>query len=521
VGDAAVSVELGSTIEGALAARVRALDHALRADPPPGFLEALPTYRALLVVFDPLATSPGEVGRHVARLAEADRAEPPPRAHVVPTCYGGEAGPDLRSVAAATGLSEAEVVARHAGHEYTAWMLGFTPGFAYLGPVPPPLQAVPRRDTPRPRVPAGSVALATGQTAVYPHASPGGWQLLGLTALRLFDATADPPALIAPGDRVRFVPTGSAPSAPAPAAPAPRGPVEVVETGLLATVQDQGRFGCRRYGVGSGGAADPLALAAANRLVGNPPGAAGIEATGPGLALRFDAALHFALTGADLGAELERSDLGLWPVPRGQAVLARPGNVLRLRERRAGLRAWLAVEGGVAVARVLGSRATDLVGSFGGLAGRALRPGDRLPVGGERGAPSLAAWEAAPAAAVVTLRVVLGPQDDHFSEQARRDFLQAEYAVEATSDRVGCRLAGPPLAHLGAGEIVADGMLPGCVQVPPSGQPIVMGPDAPTTGGYPKIAAVVRADLPLLAQLVPGEARVRFAAVARTSEARP
>jgi biotin-dependent carboxylase-like uncharacterized protein len=434
--------------------------------------------------------------------------------HVIPVRYGGEEGMDLPAVAQACGLRPDEIVALHTGREYVALMLGFTPGFAYLGPLPEPLAVVPRRPSPRARIPAGSVALAAGQTAVYPIASPGGWSLIGRTAVRLFDPHADTPARIRPGDRVRFVASDERPDPEPPVDDVARTSgteaLEVLAPGLLTTVQDLGRPGQRRHGVTAGGASDGAALAAANGLVGNPPGAAGLECVGPGLALRFLASATFAVTGDDLGATLERADLGGWEVPPGRRIRARPGNVLRLERRRHGLRAWLAFAGGIEVVPVLGSRATDLGGGFGGFRGRALRAGDRLPLLPAAGEPSLHEWAREPVAGVVTLRIVPGPQDDHFVPAALATLLNAEWDVDDTSDRVGCRLSGPALDHARGAEIVSDGMLPGCIQVPPSGQPIVMGADAPTTGGYAKIATVVTADVPLLARLVPGESRVRF-----------
>jgi biotin-dependent carboxylase-like uncharacterized protein len=165
------------------------------------------------------------------------------------------------------------------------------------------------------------------------------------------------------------------------------------------------------------------------------------------------------------------------------------------------------------VPEVLGSRATDLPSGFGGAAGRALRAGDRLAV---RTSPGEVAPRASPPqshAAQATLRVVLGPQADHFERELIARFLSSAWRVGPASDRVGCRLEGEPLRHLGPAEILSDGMVPGSIQVPPDGQPIVIAADGPTTGGYPKIATVVTADLPLLAQLVPGEGTARFEAV--------
>jgi len=390
-------------------------------------------------------------------------------------------------------------------------MLGFKPGFAYLGLLPEPLECS-RHKTPRVRVPAGSVALAGRQTGVYPVASPGGWQLIGRTALRLFDPWRDEPSLIAPGDRVRFAPVAELEEPAALAAPrllAPS-PVAVVrEPGLLTTVQDGGRFGHRRLGVGLAGAVDGSALAAANRAVGNREAAAALECTVVGPIVEFLAGVRFAVAGADLGAVLERADLGDWPVPRGASVLARPGNRLRFAGRRNGCRAYVALRGGIDVPEVLGSRATDLTSGFGGLAGRALRAGDLLAVLPESPA-ALVSSRFEPCAGAVRVRVVLGPQDDHFGADRVARFLSDPWRVAATSDRIGLRLEGDPLRHLGPAEILSDGMVPGSIQIPPDGQPIVMLADGPTTGGYPKLATVLTEDLPLLAQLVPGEGEVRF-----------
>jgi KipI family sensor histidine kinase inhibitor len=518
VGDAALSLELGDALDAATSARVRALDLALAKEPFDGFRESVPTHRSLLVLFDPEVARFSSVARALLSLASSPAAAlPPGRRHEIPVVYGGEGGPDLPALAREHGLAEREAVLLHSRGEYTAFMLGFTPGFAYLGLVPEAL-ASPRRATPRVRVPAGSVALAGRQTAVYPADSPGGWQLIGRTSRRLFDPFREEPVLVAPGDRVRFVPVAELPPPEAPrAAPAPPGPavVEVLEPGLLTTVQDAGRPGHRRVGVSGAGPMDAGAHAAANRAVGNATGAAALECTVTGPSLLFLASLHFAVAGADLGAVLERADLGAWPVPSEARVLARPGNVLRFAGRRSGCRAYVALRGGIEVPVVLGSRSTDLQSGFGGSAGRALAAGDRLALspattGGEP--PARPSSPARPTASA-TVRVVLGPQADHFEEGTLARFLAVPWRVGAASDRVGFRLEGEPLRHAGAREILSDGMVPGSIQVPPDGRPMVMAADGPTTGGYPKIATVVTADLPLLAQLVPGEGEVRFEAV--------
>jgi KipI family sensor histidine kinase inhibitor len=513
LGDAAATIELGEALDPETNGRVRALDHDLARAPFEGFREAVPTLRSLLVLYDPGAIRFPAVERDLLSRAAGEGAPPPAgRRHEIPTLYGGEGGPDLADVARERGLDDAALVALHSSRTYTAYMLGFTPGFAYLGLLPEAL-ASPRRPTPRVRVPAGSVAIAGRQTAVYPVASPGGWRLIGRTSRRLFDPLRAEPALIAPGDHVRFVPVDEL--APVEEAvrrePAARtAVVEVLDPGLLTTVQDAGRAGHRRLGVGAAGPLDADAHAAANRALGNPENAAAIECTVAGPALRFLAPVHVAVAGADLEAWLERADLGAWPVPPGAAVLARPGNRLRFAGRRAGCRAYVAFRGGIDVPVVLGSRSTDLQAGFGGLDGRALAAGDELAVlPSAEGRPDR---ERPPVrlSSSVTVRVVLGPQADHLEPESVARFSSTAWRVGPTSDRVGCRLEGERLRHRGPAEILSDGMVPGSIQVPPDGLPIVMMADGPTTGGYPKIATVVTVDLPLLAQLVPGEGRVRF-----------
>jgi KipI family sensor histidine kinase inhibitor len=516
VGDAALTVELGDTLSPSTSAHVLALDRDLALSPFEGFREAVPGLRSLLVLFDPRVARFGPLASHlVARAARGAAVPPTRRLHEIEVLYGGESGPDLAPLARARGLSERDVVRLHAGTPYSALMLGFVPGFAYLGLLPEALECS-RLATPRVRVPAGSLAVAGRQTGVYPIASPGGWRLVGRTSLRLFDPFRAEPALFAPGDRVRFVPVAELPP-PEPAAAirtnAGAAVAEVLEPGLLTTVQDEGRAGYRRIGLGAAGPMDARAHAAANRAVGNPAGAAALECTLTGPTLAFRAPVPFAWAGADLGAMLERADLGPWLVPGGASVLARPGNVLRFAARRSGCRAYVALRGGIDVAAVLGSRSTELPSAFGGLLGRALAAGDRiavLPSAGDRGALERPAERHVGSAAV---RVVLGPQADHFDAETIARFLTSPWRLGTTSDRVGCRLEGEPLRHAGPAEILSDGMVPGSIQVPPDGRPIVVTADGPTTGGYPKIATVLTADLPLLAQLVPGEGELRFEAV--------
>jgi inhibitor of KinA len=212
-GDAALVVEFGqalgtSAIDLEINRRVHALARALAECPLPGLGEAVPSYRSLLVHYDPLQLAHAEVESFVTEALQRceDAPLPEPRLVEIPTIYGGERGPDIGFVAEHNGLTVADVIRLHAGATYTVYMLGFTPGFPYLGGLPDAL-ATPRLETPRKRVPAGSVGIAGAQTGVYPLATPGGWRLIGWTPVALFDPARTPPALLQPGDQVRFVPT--------------------------------------------------------------------------------------------------------------------------------------------------------------------------------------------------------------------------------------------------------------------------------------------------------------------------
>jgi KipI family sensor histidine kinase inhibitor len=510
LGDSALTVEFAESLSVEANLKVRALDAVLARNPPEGFREAVPTLRSLLVLYD--GRRGFERFREALLALAGDAAPPPPgRSHEIPTLYGGEGGPDLYEVARKAGLSEADVVHLHGAREYTAFMVGFTPGFAYLGSLDPRLETA-RRTTPRVRVPAGSVGIASTLTGIYPVVSAGGWNLLGLTRLGLFDPGADDPVRIRPGDRVRFVPTRDLPpfSPRTPAAPQGAPALEILEGGLLTTIQARPRAGYRRVGVAAAGPLDPRAHASANRLLGNPDDAPALEVTLTGPTLRFLAGAHFALTGADFGAVLERSDLGEWPCPRGAPVRARAGNVLHLAKPTPGALGYLAFSGGIASPEVLGSGSTDLVGGFGGVFGRALKAGDRLAL---NWATPRSPAEPAPEPdrkGVVEVRVVLGPQEEDFAAEGLARFLGQTFSLSAECNRVGLRLQGSPIPHARGGEIASDGMVPGSIQVPPSGLPIVMLQDCPTTGGYPKIATVVSADLPRLARIAPGTGRLRF-----------
>lgn len=286
--------------------------------------------------------------------------------------------------------------------------------------------------------------------------------------------------------------------------------ISVIKPGLLSTVQDEGRAGYLAFGMPLAGAMDADAYAVANLLAGNPRGAAAIEMTLLGGAFRFEDEAYAAIAGADMQATLDGERIA-----PGSAFSVPRGSVLVFSSAVEGARAYLAVRGGIDVPPVLGSRATYTRAGVGGVAGRALVVGDRIPVGPASSPPparALGRRELPRRAPEIGLRVLLGPQDDRFAPEGLATFLGSAYRVTNRNDRMGYRLEGPSIRHRDGPDIVSDALLPGAVQVPGSGTPIVMMADAQTVGGYAKIACVISADLPRLAQARRGDV-VRFARV--------
>jgi len=299
--------------------------------------------------------------------------------------------------------------------------------------------------------------------------------------------------------------------------------ITVLRPGILASVQDLGRHGHRQLGICPGGALDTLALTLANRLVGNADGAAGLEITLGNCELRFESDTRIALAGDDFSARLDGQRL--WPC---WSVAVGAGQTLKLggtnaSGRKPGLRTWLAVAGGIDVLPVLGSRSTDLKAGFGGYQGRALRKNDQLSIGpsaldeAQRACrqfglrpPGWAAGEGL--TEPISLRVMQGPEYEQYLVAARAALWGEEWRITTQSNRMGSRLAGTELKRRRHADMLSSAVIPGTIQVPPSGQPIILMGDAQTTGGYPRIGVVIRADLWKLAQ-APLNGRLRLVEV--------
>jgi KipI family sensor histidine kinase inhibitor len=519
-GDSAVLVEVDDVASAQQVAA--AVDEACRTQRSPAGVEgAVVGFRSVVVHVEPTAAQePIEewLSALVADTVERHGSDQPGvtvgddrrRVDIAVTFDG----PDLAEVAAATGCTVIDVIELLCSAELQVAFVGFAPGFPYLVGLPPELASVPRRTSPRPSVPAGSVAVAGGFASIYPQATPGGWMLMGRTGTRLFDPDHPPYALLRPGDRVRFSvrdadrapATHADPEAPI-AGPRPtlratgRRFIEVLDPGLLSLVEDGGRRSVGGLGVPRGGPADSATMRLANRLVGNPDGCAAIEVTASGPTLKISGDAH-------LGAVASRPDgvevqIDGYPVGADVVIPVRHGQVVTVGRVRSGLRAYLAVSGGIENPPVVGSRSTDLLS---GIGPGPLMAGDQLDLG----APSRPHGQLSPPLEGATghrpavIRVLAGP---HRLPRSKEDPLAAgPWTVADASNRIGLRLRGPwPSPPPGGAQIRPMGMITGAIQLPPDGNPIILMPDHATTGGYRVVACVIAADLPLLGQLGPGD----------------
>jgi KipI family sensor histidine kinase inhibitor len=431
---------------------------------------------------------------------ELDQGQPEGVHHDVEVVLDGE---DLAELAERTGLRGEALAEELAGQRLEVAALGFSPGFAYLTGLRGPLSSLPRRATPRSRVPAGSLAVASGMVAIYPSSSPGGWWLLGRSGVELFDATRDPPALLAPGDTLSIRVVESLRSVPRPGwregRRLPEGVSAVLEvlaappgTGIV----DEGRPAHQPFGVAVGGPFDPERAAVARALVGGAPGA--IELNGPGLCVAVLAATVLAVV--DAAATLDGR-----AVPEGTPLAVAAGQRLELIAVGRGQRSYLAFHGGPVIEPVLGSMGTD---SLAGLGPGFLAAGDLLGGSVEQPRRLPARGEIPDDPMPTPLRVIEGPQVAVL--EGRGSLAGFEAVVSPSSNRVGIRLepATSPLRRHG-GEMASIPMVTGAIQLPPDGCPVILGPDHASLGGYPVVGVVIDADLGILGRLAPGQ-RLRF-----------
>ena len=496
--------------------------------------EIVPTYCAVTVYFDSekcTYDSVKDVVQKALKRCESSDTGTSKAAETssgkiveIPVCYDEEFAPDLHDVAEYTGLSEEEVIRLHLSKDYLIYMLGFLPGFPYLGGMDERLET-PRLKNPRTKIPAGSVAIGGKQAGLYPSDSPGGWRIIGRTPLKVFDQNREPACLYKAGDKIRFVKISKeeffeiekkeSAAEEKCSSLGTKGNhnehyvcssgIKILDGGMLSTIQDLGFKGYQNTGIGQSGVMDFESYAYGNWLLENEKNAACIEATLLGPSIQFVLPCDFSITGGECSPTLNEV-----PVKMNQVVHTNAGDVLKCGYITKGLRTYICFKGGILVPKILGSRATNLKSKMGGLMGRKLQAGDELAVGDCKGEKSsMPENPMLPAAGeVLILECTKGSQFEQFSQEKVEQFQNTEYTVLPESDRMGIRFCGAGL-ECGKTDIISDAIPFGAVQITSEGLPVVMAADRQTTGGYAKIAAVKKHSMCLLAQAIPGT-KVRF-----------
>ena len=524
-------------------------------------VEIIPAARTLLIRFDPLLADENTLETKIAGLKLEKGQQKSGKLVEIPVVYDGE---DLDDVAALLKIDREEVIRRHTESHYQVAFCGFAPGFAYLTGGDP-LFNVPRRASPRKSIPAGSVALAGKFGGVYPQPSPGGWQLIGRTNVKMFDLDRDPPSLLKPGDRVHFVDvtknysarpegatnfslsrndeagvtkTGSGAEATEigkttgigktgshdnAGISVPEEPLtlkenavfKLVTTLMPVTFQDRGRLYQSSQGLSPSGALDQKAMANANRLVGNSLEQPVLEFTYGNARIKALQPSVIAFTGANLPITVKTAKGTVFVFEKNTPLAIDEGDEIILGRPLAGFRSYMALRGGFKVEPVLKSASFD---SLSNLGPKPLLGGDNIFIANNSALrPVLLSlddpYSLPEAGDKVVLDVVMGPRTDWFTEQSITMFLEKDWQVTAASNRIGIRLQSD--AHLErsrSDELPSEGTVTGAIEVPANGEPVLFLRDRPVTGGYPVIANLVEDQIDLAAQ-IPIGAFIKFRAV--------
>ena len=447
--------------------------------------------------------------------------------HQIQVCYHPELALDLKQIAQACGLSVEEVIKLHKKNIYTADILGFMPGFAYFSGLNPKL-SLPRLTSPRPSVPKGSVAIAELQTAIYPRSTPGGWNLIGRSPNVLFDVQKEPPGLFMPGDQIhiqeisldQFKKLDASNQVaeiilPLRTQKKNQASIEIKQSGTFTTIQDQPRSGLSHWAVGPGGASDLYSLELANTLVGNPLHAAALEIAATGPSLLFSEDTCVAWVGATCSGIVNGKR-----IPGNRPVWIAKDSTLQFSPLNPGLRCVLAIGGGINLPTILGSKGSHISADIGP---KRLQKGDMLFLENSKtalkfphlrdlyqanGLPCFPKWQVRspylPAQKIIPIYCLPGPHLSFLSIKDREIFWSTIWTVSNQSNRMGIRLESDFQVKKVLPNIPSQAITFGTVQFPPSQEPIVMLSEHQTTGGYPRLAEVIKADRAKLAQVKPG-----------------
>ncbi len=521
LGETAVTIAFEAVISEPINNLVIALYHHVQSHPIDSVKDVIPAYHTLTLIFETsLIKQSSDVFLIMAQQADIAIATCNWQQSIkhnivkIPVCYDTTLGLDIVTMAADKSMTIDELIQRHVARQYRIYCIGFLPGFAYMGNVDDVL-ATPRRQLPRTAVKAGSVGIAGIQTGVYPLQSPAGWNIIGETPLQLFDANRADPILFKMGDVVQFEPISLADfllekNKPVIAKALPNATansITILKQGIADSIQDLGRFGYQQYGINPTGAMDVVAAKVANFLVGNVATEAVFELHFPASVFQFNVDVLIALSGANFSATINDE-----PIPINTPIIVSANSILKFAKLVSGARCYLAVNGGLAIKKWLGSYSTHLKANAGGHCGRLLQKGDVINIKSslllkahlQEKSQVILQWHADVAELYKDanhIQIIAGNEYPLLTEASAEVLIDSAFVITAKSDRMGYQLHGIPLQLKKTLSLISTAVTSGTVQLLPNGELIVLMADHQTIGGYPRVAQIAQVAMPKLAQL--------------------
>jgi antagonist of KipI len=521
LGETAATIAFEAVISEPINDLVIALYHHLQSQPIDGVKDVIPAYHTVTLVFESsLLKQSSDVFTIMVQRADAAIATCNWQQTIqhniveIPVCYDTTFGLDIVTMAADKSISIDDLIQRHIARQYRIYCIGFLPGFAYMGNVDDVL-ATPRRQAPRAAVKAGSVGIAGVQTGVYPLQSPAGWNIIGETPLQLFDANRAEPVLFKMGDIVQFQPISlsdfllqkNKPVVTKELPLATSNSITILKQGMADSIQDLGRFGYQQFGINPTGAMDIVAAKVANFLVGNVATEAVFELHFPAAVFQFNVDALIALSGGDFSATINDE-----PIPINTPIIVEANSILKFTKLVSGARCYLAVNGGLAIEKWLGSYSTHIKANAGGYSGRMLQKGEVININTNKNFIShlngqsfvTMQWQADVVELykdVTNIQIIAGNEHALLTEASAEVLIDSTFVITAKSDRMGYQLHGIPLQLKQPLSLISTAVTRGTVQLLPNGELIVLMADHQTVGGYPRVAQIAQIAMPKLAQL--------------------
>jgi len=545
LGDSALTIELGYTINENINHRVLAIAYYMRDLEIVGVLDIMSAYASVSVIYDICEirknyTSATRYLTEQIKLAILNcdfTVTSQIKVVEIPICYDVSLGIDLIEMSLEKKMSITDIIAAHTSKLYRVYLIGFLPGFPYMGIVDESI-ATPRKKSPRTKIEAGNVGIADAQTGIYPSDSPGGWNIIGKTPLKMFDAKKEYPVFLQPGDDVQFKQISLEQfrelkeesektseklelSQPSPSTSI----LSVIKSGTADSIQDLGRFGFQHLGINPTGVMDRIAAQTANFLVGNVADEAVLECHFPACSIVFHKSILIAISGGDFTPTLDEKEIKL-----NTPIYVQRGATLNFKKWKNGARTYIAVKNGFEIEKWLGSYSTNLKANAGGFNGRNLKKDDQIKVKSDSHDVglkmksekqddsffnfhfSIFPWhvEIDNLYAFEEIEILVGNDFETLTDGSQQKLFSNEFLITMRSDKMGYRLLSDPLIMKNENRfLLSSGVTLGTMQLLPTGQIIILMSDHQTTGGYPKIGHVASASFAALAQ-TPINKKIRF-----------